>query len=81
MLETDPSSSHVDARKNISLPDIIGVSPSQVVFPNQILNITETFHQLKFQFNQSIDVLPRSCDIRVEVTGSTINILKFLNDI
>ena len=69
-LETDPSSSTVDARKNIPLPDIVGVSPSQVEFPDQILNVS--YHTLKYQFDQSINIKEKFCEIEVDVKGSNI---------
>ena len=66
VVETDPQNNEIDARKIIPLPTVVGVSPSQVISPQQAVGVG--YHRLKFSVNESIGI-EKSCFVSFTVRG------------
>jgi len=67
VISTDPRKSYVDARKLFGFPKLSGVSPSQINYPN--LDLDVNFHNLKYEFNTSINGEKKSCQFSATVQG------------
>lgn len=67
VITTDPRKPYADARRIFGYPTLSGVSPSQINYP--IMELDVEFHNLKYEFNTSINGEKKSCQFSATVQG------------